>query len=255
MIRFLLRDEFDAREGTDRTGRGTRAGEAAKSSEEETRRRRRRRRRRRQRRGRRRRRRSRRRGPDVSSSVSSAPSSARSPHPSSALDVSALRSRGTEPHRAPKKDARDNLGRTPLYVAAAAGATRALLALCDVGADLNAAPERPETRRQRDEHDRDGFDGVSSVDAPVAAAARRGDMREVQELVRRGADPGPRARSALRSCALRRRFTRTRRSRGTRGAYLGSRFIAATPPSARRWVRTARSACTARRRRAWGTSA
>lgn len=178
VIRFLLRDEFDAREGTDRTGRGTRAGEATKSGGEGD--------------G----------GGDeggdgggdvahVSGFDASAPSSARSPHPSSALDVSALRSRGTEPHRAPKKDARDNLGRTPLYIAAAAGATRALLALCDVGADLDAAPERPETRRRRDEHDRDAFDGVSSVDAPVAAAARRGDMREVQELVRRGADPGP----------------------------------------------------------------
>ena len=189
VIRFLLRDEFDAREGTDRTGRGTRAGEAAKSSgggdgggdggrDDGGR----------QREGAEK--------PETWAPTSPPPSPPPAllrPLPSSSLHPRRLRAsipwNGTAPRAEERRE--DNLGRTPLYVAAAAGATRALLALCDVGADLNAAPERPETRRQRDEHDRDGFDGVSSVDAPVAAAARRGDMREVQELVRRGADPGP----------------------------------------------------------------
>ena len=199
VIRFLLRDEFDALAGGETEGRGTGTGTGTDTGT----------------------------GTGTGTTTDDPDAEVAGSNPTrggggggggvvgAVGGVSALRSLAEPRKNAPKKNARDDLGRTPLYVAAAAGATNALLALCDVGADLDAAPERPETRRRRRDRDGDGDGngdwngdgrgtdrgpgrdhghrdrGGAHLDAPVAAAARRGDMRAVQELVRRGADPGP----------------------------------------------------------------
>jgi WD40 repeat protein len=114
-------------------------------------------------------------------------------------------------------DARDTLGRTPLYMAAAAGASGAAELLMAAGADCDAAPG-PTSGHGRSDSASGGGGGRRSTgvhygqtvsgggsgggggndeasDAhhapPIVIAARRGDMRMVQDFVLHGADARP----------------------------------------------------------------
>ena len=92
----------------------------------------------------------------------------------------------------------DALGRTPLVVAAAAGAVTTCLALLDAGADPNGAgvgvgvgDDTSSAVRSDDTSATTSDDIITQCDPPTIIAAHRGEYRLVQELVKRGATITP----------------------------------------------------------------